>query len=433
MIIQDRSRYINEFWKPFPQTSAGYTDLAQITSERFQTAGRLLFLTDITLGLTSGGITRNFTLAENLDETLGFSVKGVLRPGDIVEIRGRAGTVEGLTLLVPSERGSPFGDLPFTPQRAWQWNHFLKEVRGFFETQGFVELRTPTLVPSPGLEPFLDPFETTFSQGSQTKSLYLPTSPEFHLKKALCLGVEKCFEMKECFRNGELSSHHQPEFLMLEWYRAYASNKALMADVTAFITHLGKRLRDQEIPPTRIIPMEDLWRQKLDFHLTPTTTREDLQKLADNFKIETPPQENFDDLFARIWVEKLEPSLSSFQGPVIIWHYPPSQAALARLTPEGWADRFEVYWKGLELANAFHELNDVREQRKRFEQDQIKKQKLGKKIVPVDPEFLECLDWGMPPASGIALGLERLFMALYEIETIDEVRLFPMKMTRRPY
>ena len=123
---------------------------------------------------------------------------------------------------------------------------------------------------------------------------------------------------------------------------------------------------------------------------------------------------------------KIEPQLAKYDAPIVLWHFPPSQAALARLTKDGWADRFELYWRGLEIANAFHELNDVDEQIKRFKADQKKKAELRKPVVPIDEEFIAALEWGMPPAAGIALGMERLFMALMGISDIKDVRPFPM-------
>jgi lysyl-tRNA synthetase class 2 len=126
-------------------------------------------------------------------------------------------------------------------------------------------------------------------------------------------------------------------------------------------------------------------------------------------------------------LEKIEPALATKDEPVILWHFPPSQAALSRLTPEGWADRFELYWRGLEIANAFHELNDPHENRRRFQEDQNRKTARGKSAPPIDEELMTALHWGMPPASGIALGMERLFMALLKLNRIEDVRLFPMR------
>src|SRR5262249_9364254 len=131
----------------------------------------------------------------------------------------------------------------------------------------------------------------------------------------------------------------------------------------------------------QVITMENLWTQSLGFSLKPSTTAEELVALAKNLGINTA-ETNFDDLFHLIFLEKIEPFLKQKEAPTIVFYYPPSQAALARINAEGWADRLEVYWKGLELANAFNELNDPQEQRLRFKEDQEKKKLLGKELVP---------------------------------------------------
>ncbi len=300
------------------------------------------------------------------------------------------------------------------------WNIFIRAVCTYFNNQGFLELRTPTLVVSPGLEPFLDPFETQFQLGSDSEKLFLPTSPEFHLKKALCQGFEKIFELKECFRNGEIGDLHQPEFLMLEWYRAYENLDAISLDLQNLLTHLKRELKFKGSVEVETIKMKDIWKRFLDFNLTPKTTIHDLKKFN------TSGETDFDDLFTRIWLDKIEPELKKIPHPIIIYGFPPSQAALARLTTDGWADRLELYWKGLEIANGFNELNDSEEQRTRFKKDQEKKRKLGKEIVPIDEDFMKHLEWGMPPSAGIALGAERLFMAVFDVGKIQELRLFPM-------
>ncbi len=315
-----------------------------------------------------------------------------------------------------------------------KWNRFLVLVREFFNDQKFIEIRTPTLVVSPGLEPFLDPFETEFVAGSRREKLYLPTSPEFHLKKALCIGFKNIFELKECFRNGEVGDHHQPEFMMLEWYRAGKTEKSispklLFEDIQNLFDFLSKKLKRPRVK-IKIYKMEDIWLEFLDFKLTPYTTTEDLKNLCakyNDLKFDFEKENDFDDLFNQIWLDKIESKLEKIKVPVIICHYPPSQAALAKLTSDGWADRFELYWKGLELANAFHELNDSKEQRRRFVKDQEKKRDLGKPVVPIDEEFMDYLEQGMPPAVGIALGVERLFMAFENVKNISDLRLFPFK------
>jgi len=352
-----------------------------------------------------------------------FSVVECLRVGDLVEVLNGQ-----ITLLVPSHREEPFSS-EFDRERAILWNNYLQTLRDFFKERDFIELRTPSLVVSPGLEPFLDPFKTQWNLNQKCRDLYLPTSPEFHLKKALTRGFERIFEFKECFRNGELSSTHSPEFLMLEWYRAYEKTESVIEDVSHLLGSLQRKfLPDQPPKEVAVLKMEDLWKDILNFKLTPETKLGELKELGASLDV-GKDEKDFDDLFNLIFLEKLEPAIEKLKTPVIIWHYPPSQSALSRLTQEGWADRFEVYWQGLELANAFNELNDYAEQRNRFEIDQQKKKKLGKEVVPVDEELMEALKFGMPPSTGIALGVERLFMALFNLKELSQCRLFSFERT----
>jgi lysyl-tRNA synthetase class 2 len=335
--------------------------------------------------------------------------------------------VTDITVLTKPISESPVDTLKAYNQIKVQnrWGLYLNVLRQFFIQQGFQEIVTPTLVPSPGLEPFLEPFKTEYKVGSQKKPFYLPTSPEFHLKKALSQGYENIFEIKECFRNGdgENSDLHNPEFLMLEWYRAYVSPDDVISDIKSLLAHLSMVLK-VAIPALRSIRMSDLWILALDYELTPRTTKEDLRVLCSQRNVHFQVTDSFDDLFNRLFLQHVEPWLAQQPHPYVVRYYPASQAALSRITPDGWADRFEFYWKGLELANAFHELNDPIEQKNRFEAEQQKKIQMDKEVVPIDEGFMKALEWGLPPSVGIALGVERLFMAITDMKSIKDVRLF---------
>jgi len=161
------------------------------------------------------------------------------------------------------------------------------------------------------------------------------------------------------------------------------------------------------------------------FVLKSTTSIDELRGLAQSQAVHFEPEDSWDDVFLRIFIEKIEANLG-VDGPLLVRGYPPSQAALSRIAHNGFADRFEVYWRGLELANAFHELNDPIENQARFKKDADLKAHLGKIAVPIDAQLIEAFEAGMPPAGGIALGVERLFMALFEIRDISETRTFPL-------
>lgn len=338
--------------------------------------------------------------------------------GDVVAVK----SATELVLLAPQKASLP--SRKYDVEILNQWNHYLESLRGFFRRQSFIEVRTPSLVTCPGTEPSLDVFSTELKVGSRKEKLFLPTSPELHLKKALALGAEKIFEVAPCFRNGEVTERHQPEFLMLEWYRAYDTLKAIKNDVVELIQDLAKQMK---VPPPRKIltfSVADLFKIHCDFILTPQTNKEELKALAEKLHVDVRSAESIDDYFFLIFMEKIESQLHG-EDLVFVEKYPPYQAALARLTPDGWGDRFEVYWKGLELANAFHELNDPEVQRLRSAEDLQKKTESAKEVIQLDAEFFQCLDAGMPPSGGIALGVERVFMALMGQGQIADLFVFP--------
>jgi lysyl-tRNA synthetase class 2 len=240
------------------------------------------------------------------------------------------------------------------------------------------------------------------------------------LKKILGAGQPLVFEIAKCFRNKEGGDHHRIEFFMLEWYRSFASLDEIAADVEALI---------QRFSPMQSLErntMSELFREYVEFELKPETSRVDLVRLAERHGVRVLSGDTFDDLFHKIFLEKIELKLRERNsgGPVLITGYPPSQAALSRIGELGFAERFEVYWRGLELCNAFHELNDPAENKKRFDRDNFLKSQSGRPTVPLDEELMRAFDHGVPPAAGIALGLERLFMASFEVESIEFTRPF---------
>lgn len=390
----DRQHFLSSVWKAYPSMPS----LAEI-------GGRvsLLSFDDRRLSLQGKG--------EWIVGVGCFFPLEVLRPGDWVALQFQAGQISEITLLAPALKEPRI--LSSSPEIQHKWFEFLQKVRNFFVGKGFLEAQTPTLVACPGTEPFLD----LFSVGS----FYLPTSPELHLKKMLAGGYEKIFEMRPCFRRGEISGRHQPEFWMLEWYRAFSDLEQILQDTLHLIEYLGGSVEGFQRKT-----MAQLFLEKLNFQLTPKTTLQELKELAQQVGLGDTVRdyEIWDDVFYLIFIEKIEPFLPSDQ-PLIVEKYPPSQAALARLTEDGWGERFELYWKGLEIANAFHELNDPVIQEKRSREDLELKKALGKEVPNLDPEFFSALWSGLPPSGGIALGLERLFMCLHGISDIRQLRIFP--------
>lgn len=347
---------------------------------------------------------------------------------DTLQIGDWVALTEGQKILrvTPSLR-SPVSS-PAQEDILKKWMHYLSSIRQFFSEQEFLELQTPSLVRNPGTEPSLDPFETQLVINTKEQIRYLPTSPELHLKKALSMGYLKIFEIARCYRNGEITERHQPEFWMLEWYRGFSNLAAIQVDSVKLIQHLCRQF-PTAIKPRKVISLTipQAFKNILNVELTPNWTKQDYKNLCERLNLRVTDSFSIDDLFFLIMLEKIEPSFDP-QVLTFVENYPPFQAALARKNSEGWAQRFEMYWQGMEISNAFDELNDPSEQRKRALEDLTQRaERQGKKFdgqTGLDDEFFQALESGLPPSSGIALGLDRLFMALFQISDIRSTRLF---------
>lgn len=291
---------------------------------------------------------------------------------------------------------------PYLKKRA----ALIKGIRCFFDDREFDEVETPALQISPGMEPHLKAFETTLVNPEQDKArrLYLHTSPEFAMKKLLVAGVPKLYQICHVFRNAEGSHLHSPEFTMIEWYRAHTGYEQIMADCEELLKHCANvlgiahyRYKDRQCDPfpgCERLSVIEAYRKYAGISVSPDST-----------------DEEWDDLFYSVFLNEIEPELG--QGrPVILYDYPACMAALSRKKPDDprFAERFELYVCGVELANAFGELTDAKEQRRRFGQDMALKEELYGERYPVDEDFLAALEYGMPECAGIALGIDRLAM-----------------------
>jgi lysyl-tRNA synthetase class 2 len=330
-------------------------------------------------------------------------------------------------------------------ERLEQRQRILAAVRNFFAQRGFVEVETPALQVSPGLEPHLRAFATELHDprnGGATKR-YLHTSPEFAMKKLLVAGMPRIWQLAHVFRDGERSATHHPEFSMLEWYRAGASYFDLMEECAALIRSCQEaagvnalrwrgRAADAREEWQRI-SVAEAFRQQCSIDLlatAPDPLRPDLPRLtaaASGVGITPHPGDDWESLFFRIFLDRIEPGLG-LGAPTILYDYPISMAALSRRHPDDprLAERFEVYVCGLELANAFGELTDPVEQRARFLADQARKQQLYGESYPIDEDFLASLEYGLPPCAGIALGFDRLVMLATAADDIEEVLWTPV-------
>jgi len=325
-----------------------------------------------------------------------------------------------------------------------------RAVRLFFEVEGFEEVETPALQISPGLEPHLAAFRTEMlpvGRGrGEPQTFYLHTSPEFAMKKLLAGGMEKIWQIAPVFRNAEGGPNHSPEFRMLEWYRAGASYTELMEDTVALVRDAARKAGASDLRHRGLsadpyadwqrISVEQAFMDYAGIDLRPTFADasenpppDRLRKEATRIGIPTADDDRFDDIFFKIFLEKIEPSLGH-PAPTILYDYPVSMAALARPKPDDpmLAERFEVYVCGLELANAFGELTDATEQRRRFEADMDLKESLYGERYPIDEDFIAAVAQ-MPEAAGIALGIDRLVMLLAGVDNIDQTLWAPVDVT----
>jgi elongation factor P--(R)-beta-lysine ligase len=315
-------------------------------------------------------------------------------------------------------------------------------IRMWFETQGFVEAEPGCLQVSPGNEAHLHAFRTTLtSTNLSRRELYLHTSPEFAMKKLLAAGEEKIFAFAPVFRNREQGALHAPEFTMLEWYRAGAPYRQLWDDCGAILRAAAKaagreqwgykgREANAATEPERLTVDEAFAKfAGIDLTLTYTnqgTDRDALAEKARRERISFGPTDTWADLFSRILTDKVEPHLGLTQ-PVILDRYPLALSALARpiaMSPKH-AERFELYCCGIELANGFGELTDPVRQRQTLEAEMDLKSRIYGDRYPLDEDFLAALAH-MPPASGCALGLDRLVMLAAGATSVDQVIWTPM-------
>jgi elongation factor P--(R)-beta-lysine ligase len=318
-------------------------------------------------------------------------------------------------------------------------------IRAFFAERDFVEVDTPALQVSPGLEPHLMAFATELNEPGETpRPRYLQTSPEFAMKKLLVAGLPRLFQLTHCFRNGERGTTHHPEFTMLEWYRAGASYRDLMAECEAllraclaaagapYFTWHGDTA-DPKAAWEYVSVAEAFAR---DAHIDLLATAPDplqpsLDRLAEAARplgIAPHAGDTWEDLFFRIFLDHIEPKLG-VGAPTVLYDYPISMAALARPKPDDprLAERFELYVAGLELANAFGELTDATTQRARFLADQEKKRARYGFAYPIDEDFLAALTHGIPESAGIALGVDRLVMLATGAPLIEDVLWAPVR------
>jgi len=309
-------------------------------------------------------------------------------------------------------------------------NLLTRAVREFFDSHGFLEVETPIMTPTVDPEVNLTPFETALvSPNGEATPMYLVPSPEFQMKKLLGAGFGNIYTITKVFRNGEFGGgRHNPEFTMLEWYRENAGYFDIMNDCEDLVISLAEKIDcgiDFKKPWDRI-SVNELFIKNCGIDLLKNKDFETFAKASEKIGVSADACKTWDDIFYKIFLNKIEPDLGK-DKPVFVYNYPASQGALAKKAADPfWVERFELYINGQEICNAFSELLDVEEQRKRFENSLKERKEMGKTVFPIDNELLDSLGRIKTPVGGNALGLDRLFMVLLDKGSIKDVLLFPL-------
>ena len=284
----------------------------------------------------------------------------------------------------------------------------LQAIRSFFLGKDFYEVETPVRIPVPALELHIDAEPSGYA--------FLRTSPEFHMKRLLSEGASRIFQVGPCFRRGEKGNYHGPEFTMLEWYRAGSCYTDILRDIEGLILSVAENLKQGYSFTYR--------GSRIDVSLPWERVRVDEAFM--NHAGWNPFIERDDNRFDRDMVEKVEPSFFR-EKPVILTDYPPYAAGLGRISKKDgflFAERWELYIGGLELANACTELTDAAEHRNRFSEWAEKRRIAGSEVYPVDEAFMQTLETGLPECAGAAAGVDRLAMLFCDAASIDDVRAF---------
>ena len=309
----------------------------------------------------------------------------------------------------------------------------ISAVRRWLESRGFVEVETPVLQPLYG-GALARPFTT--HHNALDRDLYLRIATELYLKRLVVGGIDKVYELGKDFRNEGISHKHNPEFTMLEWYEAYADYndvaeelEQLVSDVAQEVLGTTKIEREGETielaPPWRRETLRDAIRERTGIDVLEHPSRE---QLAEAMGTEADPQEGWGKLVDGLLSKEVEPTLIQ---PTFIVDYPVELSPFAKRhrSEEGLVERWEAFVGGIEISNAFTELNDPDEQRRRFEEQAEELARGDEETQPYDEVFVESLEQGMPPTGGVGLGIDRLVMILTGAKSLREVLLFPAMRT----
>ena len=297
----------------------------------------------------------------------------------------------------------------------------LAKLRAFFAGKEILEVETPALARAPVTDLHIQSLTTEILDTNTIKTFYLQTSPEFAMKRLLAFNAEPIYQIAKVFRQDPLTKHHNPEFTLLEWYRPGFTMGQLMDEVAELLRSL---LACDSMPA---FSYRELFEKYL--RINPHRVRSDELLALTQRQLELSTTDLTDtDCLQLLMFDVIEPALPEF---CFVYDYPKAQASLSVIELDSDEDqvakRFEVYCRGMELANGYLELTDAQEQRKRFEQDNALRKKKGLDVYPLDEKFLSALESGLPVCSGVALGIDRLLMAMHELTNIDQAISFTLE------
>ncbi|MFP1734369.1 elongation factor P--(R)-beta-lysine ligase [Lonsdalea quercina] len=298
----------------------------------------------------------------------------------------------------------------------------MNEIRRFFSDRGVLEVETPAMSQATVTDVHLVPFDTQYvgPGAADGLKLYLMTSPEYHMKRLLAAGSGPIYQLGRSFRNEESGRYHNPEFTMLEWYRPHYDMYRLMNEVDDLLQQV------LECESAEMLTYQQAFQRHLDVDPL-SADKAQLREVAETLGVGdvAHQEEDRDTLLQLLFAVGVEVNIGR-DKPAFVYHFPATQASLAEISTEDHrvAERFEVYFKGIELANGFRELTDSAEQRQRFEQDNRKRAARGLPVQPIDENLLDALTAGIPDCAGVALGVDRLIMLALKAESISEVMAF---------
>jgi len=322
-------------------------------------------------------------------------------------------------------------------QRTWTENlrfrsELLRSIRQFFYDRNFCEVQTPVLSADTNVDCYLEPLAVAEKSlplnHHNTRKYYLQTSPEFSMKRLLAAGLDPIFQIAPVFRMGDRGQFHNVEFTMLEWYRIgdnYKTGMFLLAELIRFLYDI---LEVESVGEIGYCTYQDAFESEVG--LNPhTTTAKELQAVCNAHNISYPASSKMpplDDWLDLLFAELVQPTLES----VIVYDFPQSQSQLATVRQDkeyAVSERFELYLKGREIANGYHEIRDASELRRRFQANRERRLASGRVWLPIDSRLLTVMELGFPQCSGTALGIDRLAMVMLDAETIEDVLTFPIE------